>query len=702
MSSQDSPHGAHEGRPTAPAPRTGWATGTTHVWIGRGGWALVGLSLLWWAFHISPSVDQFPWIGVVQVAATLFGMLAIVAAWVSADGQPHRAIAVTILLASAATFAVSGWVHILQNSTYGSDELAFVQYAAQLVAHGHNPYAHSMAPALQMFHVYTTTHTLNGAAVTALSYPAMSFLIYAPFVLVGWTTQMAEVINVASWLVAMILAYALVPRLIRPFVIVLAEMTVFVTLIPAGVTDAIYVPLLIVAVYQWDRFPERRGWRQWISPVAMGLAVSVKQTPWLVLPFLLIGIYLEVAARRDRPAALRTAWSYLWRTGLAFLVVNGAFIAADPAAWVHGSLAPLLDSLIPQGIALSAITTAIGVGGGNLTAYAVLSVMAIICVITWYTTAYRRLKPIAVMLPALAFLVATRSMANYFVMLTLPAMVAACTVRTPASPLPAWRTLLLATPRRRIAVLGSTGLVAVSLIVALAWPAPLSLRIAGVYAYQGGSAVNRLAVSATNTSGSTASPVFFVRSAGEVGDPWLVVSGPPALAAGATATYVLQGRNSFNVLSIFGTFRVIATTTSPAAISVSLPYSTTSWRVDIAPSVVKNPVRPGMPLHFTVQVADGTDQPVHRAGMAVFMRVTAGPSHSVAAAHVRINGTPYTGAPVTASTDAQGVARYTVTIGRSSTTPLFISAFIMSPAFPRAKIVSSTAYVIAYRGTLGQ
>ena len=36
---------------------------------------------------------------------------------------------------------------------YGTDELAFDQYAAQLFAHFHNPYQHSMAPSLAMFHV---------------------------------------------------------------------------------------------------------------------------------------------------------------------------------------------------------------------------------------------------------------------------------------------------------------------------------------------------------------------------------------------------------------------------------------------------------------------------------------------------------------------------------------------------------------------
>ena len=48
---------------------------------------------------------------------------------------------------------------------YGTDELAFNQYAAQLASHGINPYTHSMAPSFSRFNVSPDgyTYTLEPA-----------------------------------------------------------------------------------------------------------------------------------------------------------------------------------------------------------------------------------------------------------------------------------------------------------------------------------------------------------------------------------------------------------------------------------------------------------------------------------------------------------------------------------------------------------
>ena len=60
-----------------------------------------------------------------------------------------------------------------------------------------------------------------------------------------------------------------------------------------GVTDFLFVPLLIGAAAGWDRFAWTRGPAAWRGPVLMGLAMAVKQTPWLIVPFVVAGIVLE-------------------------------------------------------------------------------------------------------------------------------------------------------------------------------------------------------------------------------------------------------------------------------------------------------------------------------------------------------------------------------------------------------------------------
>ena len=161
-----------------------------------------------------------------------------------------------------------------------------------------------MAPAFALFHVSPDGYTflLNGHTVTSLSYPALSFLLYVPFLAVGWSTELAVAVNVVAWAVGIVLTYVLLPRSIRPLAIVVGSFSVYIGYAVGGVTDALFVPLLIGAVYRWDRFAWTRGPLAWLGPTLLGLAMAVKQTPWLLLPFLVAGVVLE-ARRLGAPRA---------------------------------------------------------------------------------------------------------------------------------------------------------------------------------------------------------------------------------------------------------------------------------------------------------------------------------------------------------------------------------------------------------------
>ncbi len=145
--------------------------------------------------------------------------------------------------------------------------------------------------AFSLFHVSPDGYTflLNGQPVTSLSYPALSFLLYMPFLLAGWSSQLAVAINVLAWAIGIVLTFALLPRSLRPLAIVIGSFSVYISYAVGGVTDALFVPLLIGAVYKWDQFPRLRGVAAYRGPVLLGLAMAVKQTPWLVLPFLVAG-----------------------------------------------------------------------------------------------------------------------------------------------------------------------------------------------------------------------------------------------------------------------------------------------------------------------------------------------------------------------------------------------------------------------------
>ena len=185
--------------------------------------------------------------------------------------------------------------------------------------HGINPYLHSMAAAFPLFHVSPNGYTfrLNGTPVTTLSYPALAFEAYLPLLALGATTQAAVWVDVAAWALSGVVLYAVLPRRIAPLAIVILSLDLYIGYAVGGITDFLFVPLLAGAAVGWDKFARAAGRPPGAGPVLLGLAMAVKQTPWLVVPFVLAGIVIESRqgpglapgrqGRRAVPAASRSA-----------------------------------------------------------------------------------------------------------------------------------------------------------------------------------------------------------------------------------------------------------------------------------------------------------------------------------------------------------------------------------------------------------
>ena len=175
---------------------------------------------------------------------------------------------------SPSWFALALWSYfqVFIAPDYGTDEIAFDQYAAQLALHGINPYLHSMAPAFPLFHVSPNGYTfqLNGQPVTTLSYPALSFEAYLPLLALGLTTQAAVWIDVAAWALGAVILYAVLPRKLAPLAAVVASVDIYISYAAGGVTDSLFVPLLVGAAVGWDRFASSRGPAAWRGPVLDG------------------------------------------------------------------------------------------------------------------------------------------------------------------------------------------------------------------------------------------------------------------------------------------------------------------------------------------------------------------------------------------------------------------------------------------------
>ena len=387
----------------------------------------------------------------------------------------------------------------------------------------------------------------------------------------GLSTQVANVVNAMAWVVAVVLCFCLLPRRIRPVAIVIGSLSLYIGYAVGGITDALFVPLLVGAAYKWDRFGAQRTLMSSAGPVLLGLAMAVKQTPWLVLPFVLAGVVIEhrAAGRRQQ---LRIGGRYLLLCLAGFLLPNLGFIVASPRAWFSGVATPLLAQTVPAGQGLIATSLFLGWGGGSLMAFTAASVLAVITLWIVYVVAYSRMKPLTFLLPSLALLLATRSLGSYLVMLLPAAVVGATTVRPARIDMLRWRA-------RAMAAIASTTCLVVAIYIALATPSPLVMQITSVTTTGQLATVSALTVEATNRSSHPIRPAFSVQNGTTLTTFWTPVSGPSTLRAGQTAAYRLAAPNVTSMPPITGGFQAVAFTAHPA--SVSQPRRTlqppTTW-----------------------------------------------------------------------------------------------------------------------------
>ena len=170
---------------------------------------------------------------------------------------------------------------------------------------GKDPYTASMAPAAKLLHIPSNywTYTVDGGHVTHVSYPAGSFLLQAPVMALGFHHQVTDWIDLVAWLVTGVLLFAMLPASLRWLSALILLTPLFVGTFANGGTDALFFPFLIVAVWQWDRFGTGKGsgMAAWIGPLCLGLACSIKQTPWFCVPLLVIGVGLEAKRRGRNP-----------------------------------------------------------------------------------------------------------------------------------------------------------------------------------------------------------------------------------------------------------------------------------------------------------------------------------------------------------------------------------------------------------------
>ena len=397
------------------AERIAW----TLVWIG----VLIGGLNAWGEWTASPSLT------VLSIALTLAAIAGIVSSWLSKSPR-SRGFQLAGLGAVVVSIVASQYGPIHTRIFYTTDAAAFNHVAAQALVHGKDPYSVSMsgARALLDFADRYWTYTANGGHITNVSYPAGSFLVIVPAMLLGIHHQVVDWVDLVAWLATGVLIFALLPKALRWLAGLLTLTPLFVGVFSNGGTDATYLPFMVLALWRWDRYGSGRdaGVARWIGPVALGLACAIKQSPWFCVPFLVVGIAFEARRNSRRPA--RAALGYAGTVLGVFGAVNLPFIVWHPGSWLHGTLTPFVQPIVADGQGLVSLATHGIVRSVDLHYLTACGLLVYLAVFAVFVTNYARMKRVWLVVVPLSMFFSTRSLSSYLIDFIPAAVIAAFTV----------------------------------------------------------------------------------------------------------------------------------------------------------------------------------------------------------------------------------------------------------------------------------
>ena len=547
--------------------------------VERGAWSLVWLAVLTGGINLWGWWPSWTPASVVGPALVLGGIVGLAATWLIARPRSlaYQLVAMGSILGSMAIPQAIG-IHIRQY--YSTDSGAFNQVAARVLVGGHNPYSASMASAAQLLKTPQLfwTYTVAGTHITHVSYPAGSFLFEVPGLWFGFHHLVSDWMDLYAWIATGILLFVILPASLRWLAALIAVTPIFVGVFSSGGTDALFVPFLVLAVWQWDRFAAGRpagvarfsswaGTGRWIGPVALGIACTIKQTPWFCVPFLVLGVVLE--ARRTGRPQLRLAGTYLGVVVLVFAAVNLPFIIWQPSAWVDGNLIPFRQPLVADGQGLVALALHGITGGVTLSTLTIASVLAyaalLLAMVIWFPV----MKRIWLFVLPVVFFVAARSLTSYLIDFFPAAMVAAITVGAVGA-----RPRIITAVRVRMALVATTVAAAVACVVVagLAFGSPpLQLAVRGVRTSNMAITLNAVTVTVGNQTDETVTPHFMVViGSGHPSGYWARPGGGPVvLAPHASATVTLYPPVYTSAPNHGDHWVVAAYTSSPQALSTS-------------------------------------------------------------------------------------------------------------------------------------
>ncbi len=636
---------------------------------------LAALSWLFWSSRLFIEIGTFP---TAPFWSILFGFGAVILLVLYALLRSERSIAILDRILVYGTLIIGiVWVVALVygNPNYGTDEAAFVQGAAHTFIHGQDPYGTNLSWTLQHFAVQPNayTYTTSGRLITQLNYPALSFLPEAALIAAGVSGQATIWICAFFLAVSGVLLFAVMPPRFRPLAAILLGFDAYFDSAASGLIFTEMMVFIILAVASWEHFVSQTpGWRRWISPLALGLAISIQQDSWFLVPCFLVAVYQEGRMDQQRP------WPFVIRYCLAltgtFLVINALFIVDGPSAFIHGILEPFTLSLMPLGQGLIGLTTYLGIGGGDLFLYTLTSLLVLALLLFLLGFAYHTMRFLVPLTPAIVLWFSTRSLSQYVLIAAYSLLAAVCCWRPRDSALEMPHqprgSHAKTEERRSFRFVASVSVAGITLIgfavaaslgtlaLALSSKAPLSIRVISYHSTGQEQTIDSLNIEVRNNTNRVKRAVYVVENGPYVGTPWLLATAQKDIPPHGRRTLKILAPNTAVMPSLNSDLKVAGFTSGPSAVSTSDSFLPNNDHTLLTPFGYSAVIPLGRSMTVNVQVLDRLGSAVNTSGIEVELGQEIYAPTGLFASENSINGHPDGQSPVAARTNSRGIATF--------------------------------------------
>ncbi|MEY9925978.1 putative membrane protein [Catenulispora sp. GP43] len=612
-----------------------------------------------------------------------------------------------MVLALLAVVGVSLWMlsMIISFNGYRSDEEIFVQYSADLLRHGHNPYTADLTQAYAQYPSPFPTKLLDGSITHHLDYPALPTLLTAVLTMMVGTFHTVGLLCTLFLVLTVFVMYVLLPRGLRSLgALLVAGIPVLAQGAVGGLLFALVVPLLAFAAYRWKHTGAggRLSKTDLAKAVVVGAAISTTQVAWFPIPFLILGIFLARREELGRRAAAIVTGKYVAVAAATFLVINVPFIIWSPGGWFRGALAPLTQHAVPEGEGLINLVQSLSTGSGNLSLYTYAGALVMLALLVAYWRHFDRLSTACFALPMIGLLFPTRSYWTYFIAYAAAWIVGLLTndpepARQQAEAEdeePDARTIAQRTPLTpRIPWLSRYAAITVAAFVpavvvfgaAVAAPAPMSLKIDSYLTSAQLNSVQTVTLTATNHSDHALTPHFMaVHGNGMVSASWDIISGPKVIKAHSWAQYVVTAPSVSAMPPITDSLKLQAVTDTPATVSYSAsvapqPYTT----LLVADTPVMPLLPPGSSITLTASMQSQFGTLLHRSGVRICLDQTKFSNSSTNFDSAKITASPAGASASCGSTDREGQVHFTVLSHGTGGRQLYFQSYGMQGSLGR-------------------